>query len=331
MGMSYGLALVALTMLVGAGGKGVGGADWVDTSPHYDAFVITNGVRLEYLDWGGGGTTLILIHGAGDNPHIFDDLAPGLTDRYHVLAYARRGCGGSESRGPYDTATLTEDLRGLMDALNIRKADLVGWSQGGNEATEMAGEYPDRVGRIVYLDAGYDWSDADFVAAFHAIPAGIRDPPQGAMDSLASYFFFEKAVTYPPLVDLRRVEAYLRESVVVGVDGRLHSRMSEDAEDGTIEHLLADRRDYTRVHAPVLAIYAETFLNLNSSDIRERATAVAWESKYMKPFRRKSIDRVQREISGVSVAVVPGAHDSFFLTSRGRVLAAMRAFLPREP
>src|SRR5271165_6426931 len=79
--------------------------------------VNANGVRLNYLDWGGSGPPLILIHGLGDNPHIFDDLAPAFTDRFRVVAYARRGHGQSEAKAPYDTATLTEDLRGLMDGL----------------------------------------------------------------------------------------------------------------------------------------------------------------------------------------------------------------------
>ena len=72
---------------------------------------MVNGVRLHYLDWGGAGPPLILIPGFGDTPHCFDDLAPALSDRYRVVAYARRGHGRSEAKSPYDTDTLVEDLR----------------------------------------------------------------------------------------------------------------------------------------------------------------------------------------------------------------------------
>jgi pimeloyl-ACP methyl ester carboxylesterase len=101
-------------------------AVWTDSSNHKNAFVTANGVRLQYLDWGGSGPALILIHGGLDNPHMFDDLAPAFTDRFRVIAYARRGCGRSETKEPYDIGTLTEDLRGLMDGLGIGKAHLAG-------------------------------------------------------------------------------------------------------------------------------------------------------------------------------------------------------------
>ena len=88
---------------------------WSDDSPHKSGFVMANGIRIHYLDWGGSGPTLILIHGFGMNPHFFDYFAPALTDRFHVIAYARRGHGQSDAKGPYDGATLAGDLCGLMD------------------------------------------------------------------------------------------------------------------------------------------------------------------------------------------------------------------------
>ena len=54
---------------------------WSDLSPHRTGFVAANGIRLNYLDWGGSGPVLILIHGLRNNPHFFDDFAPAFTDR----------------------------------------------------------------------------------------------------------------------------------------------------------------------------------------------------------------------------------------------------------
>lgn len=140
-------------------------ATWPNPAARKIGFVTANGVRLQYLDWGGSGPALILIHGSGDNPHAFDDLVPAFTDRFRVIAYAQRGHGNSEVKGPCDTSTTTEDIRAFMDSLGIAKANLAGWSMGGNIITAMAGTHPQRIDHLVYLDGAYDWSDPAPVAA----------------------------------------------------------------------------------------------------------------------------------------------------------------------
>jgi pimeloyl-ACP methyl ester carboxylesterase len=159
-----------------------GGADaWSDPAAHKSRFVMSNGIRHYFLDWGSPGPALIFIHGYASNPHVFDDLAPAFTDRLRVVAYARGGHGQSEAKGPYDTVTLTEDLRGLMDGLGIAKAHLAGWSMGGVEITSMAGIHPERVDRIVYLDGAYEWWSPAWEAASNALPPDFWIPPARAM------------------------------------------------------------------------------------------------------------------------------------------------------
>lgn len=301
---------------------------WVDPSPHKEGFVQANGITLQYLDWGGPGEVLILLHGSGDNPHVFDDLAPAFTDRFHVIAYARRGHGRSEERPPYDTATLTEDLRGLMDGLGISRASLVGWSLGGSEITAMAVQHPERVDKLVYLDAAYDWADPDYKAAFRAIPPDLFNTPAAAMKSLDAYMAYEKATDYTQLDDIRRVEAYLRESVVVRPDGSVQPRISADVMTALTAALWTNPpRDYRRVRSPALAIFAQSMFDLHGADTGRREQGRAWEQQYIAPFRVKSIARVRRELTNVQVLLVPGAHDSFFLTSRAQIVSAMRPFL----
>src|SRR5580700_10909616 len=141
---------------------------------HKSGFVCANGIRLHYLDWGGLGPVLILIHGGLDDAHIFDDLAPAFTDHFRVIAYDLRGHGHSHAKGPFDTTTRTEDLRGLMDSLSIAKAHLASWSLGGNDITAMAGTHPERVGSIVYLEGAYDWGSPDLADAFKSVPIDFR-------------------------------------------------------------------------------------------------------------------------------------------------------------
>jgi pimeloyl-ACP methyl ester carboxylesterase len=289
-----------------------------------EGFVAVNGVRLQYLDWGGSGPALILIHGLGDDPHCFDDLAPALTDRFRVIAYARRSAGSSEVKGPYDTVTLTEDLRGLMDALGIARAHLAGHSAGGNEVTAMAGRYPDRVGRLVYLDSGYDFADPQSVAAFAARPVFTR--PAEAAASFDAFRAHELATLYPQLDDGRRIESYLRKKVVVHPDGSIEDRVSKAVRDELYAALFSSRRDYTRVRSPVLAIYPEHWYPPEVADPERRKAVVAYDAVWA-PFKAASIERLRREIRDVRIATVPGAHSNFMLMSRASVVATLRDFL----
>ena len=100
---------------------------------------------------------MLFLHGLGDTPHIFDDLAPKFTNQFRVLGLTRRGHGQSEKpQTGYDTATLVEDIRQFLDALKIERVVLVGHSIAGDELTRFAGVHPDRVIKLVYLDAAYD-------------------------------------------------------------------------------------------------------------------------------------------------------------------------------
>jgi pimeloyl-ACP methyl ester carboxylesterase len=296
-----------------------------------EGFVRANGIRLEYLDWGGKGPALIFIPGSGDDPHVFDDLAPAFTDRFHVIAYARRGSGDSEARPPYDTGTLSGDLLGLMGALKITKASLVGWSLGGSEITAMAVSHPRRVAALVYLDGAYDWNDPEYETAFHALPQILLSTPAAAMKSLRAYLAYEKSIDYTQVDDMRRIDVYLCDEVVVQPDGRVRPKIPEGVMHALMDSLWTDPpRHYRRVHAPALAFFAESMDDLHVADPKRVEAAREWESRYMAPFRRKSIVRVRRELTGVKIALVPGAHDSFFLTSRAQVVRVMREFLLRR-
>src|SRR5262249_239967 len=145
--------------------------------------------------------------------------------------------------------------------------------------------------------------------------------------SIDAYLAYQKSFDFNQLEDMGRIEAYLRETVVVHTDGTLSPRVTPDVETATFAALLHDRRDYLRVHAPALAIYAHSMMDLHVGDSQRRALWQKWEDAYMVPFREKSIERLRREIKGSQIVRVPGAHDSFFLTERGEVVSVIRQFL----
>ena len=299
---------------------------WSDTVAHKSGFVTANGIRLHYLDWGGLGPALILIHGGLDNAHIFDDLAPAFSDYFRVIAYDLRGHGRSDAKGPFDTTTRTEDLCGLMDSLGVAKAHLAGWSLGGNDITAMAGIHPERVESIVYLEGAYDWAGPALADAFRSVPIDFL-APASALRSLDAYRAYQKTIWLPAVSDTSRVEAYVRDLVVIQPDGTVRPRMTDSVTQEVLRTTLTDRRDYTKVRPPALAIYADTFFDVRNGDPAQRAKNLDWEQKYLAPFRAASIERVRRELVSVKVVRVPGTHKDFVFTSREQVVSAMQQFL----
>ena len=98
----------------------------------------------------GVGEPLILLHGNGENCEYFKGQIGVFAKRYHVYAIDTRGH-GKTPRGnkPFTIRQFAEDLRCFMDDHKIKKAHLLGFSDGGNIAMVFAMKYPDRVDRLI--------------------------------------------------------------------------------------------------------------------------------------------------------------------------------------
>jgi pimeloyl-ACP methyl ester carboxylesterase len=193
----------------------------------------------------------------------------------------------------------------------------------------MAGDHPDRVAHLVYLDGAYDW--ADYKVAFAAMPQSLLKTPADALSSIDAYVSYKRAVEHPRVLDAHRIEAYLRAGVFVQTDGTVKSRIAGETWDALLATLLNDRRDYRRVRAPALALYADSLFDPNIADADRRALILAWEREYMVPFRRESVQRVRRELAHVRIVHIPGAHNDLHVTCRDQVVGEIRRFLTEGP
>jgi pimeloyl-ACP methyl ester carboxylesterase len=93
--------------------------------------VVVNGARLEYLDWGGKGPAIVFLAGLGSTAHVFNDLAPEFTSRYHCVGLTRRGFGQSEQTAG---GLLVEDIAAFVHQFDLQDITVVGHSYGGTEA-----------------------------------------------------------------------------------------------------------------------------------------------------------------------------------------------------
>jgi pimeloyl-ACP methyl ester carboxylesterase len=122
-------------------------------------FIDVNGLQLHYKKAGSGDPALILLHGFGASLFSWREVIEPLAGYGTVIAYDRPAFGLTErplswdgDLNPYSPQAQVELLIGLMDALDIKQAILVGNSAGGSVSIQTALEYPDRVGALVLVD-----------------------------------------------------------------------------------------------------------------------------------------------------------------------------------
>src|SRR3984885_9004727 len=107
-------------------------------------------VKLEVLDWGGTGRSLVLLAGGGSTAHVFDSLGPKLAAHYHVIGITRRGFGQSSApQTGYGVRRLGDDVVAVLDALRVSDPVLIGHSIGGEELSAVSTYYPGRASGLV--------------------------------------------------------------------------------------------------------------------------------------------------------------------------------------
>ena len=98
----------------------------------------------------GGGEPLVLLHGNGEDGTYFTHQIAHFSQRFRVLALDTRGHGKSpRGEAPFTIRQFARDLLAFLDARDIERAHLLGFSDGGNIALVFALAHPERVGKLV--------------------------------------------------------------------------------------------------------------------------------------------------------------------------------------
>ena len=111
-----------------------------------------NGVRLHYAR-AGQGAPVLLLHGVTDNGRYWGRTGTALVQAHDVVSLDQRGHGRSEAPAAgYGLADLAADAAGVIEALRIAPAAVVGHSLGARVALTLAATRPELVARIVLED-----------------------------------------------------------------------------------------------------------------------------------------------------------------------------------
>lgn len=108
-----------------------------------------NGIQL-YYETHGRGTPVVLVSGLGADAHFWYRQVPALGESCEVITLDNRGaCRSDKPDAPYTIRMLADDVAGLLDALEVPAAHLVGASLGGFVVQEFALAYPARTRGVV--------------------------------------------------------------------------------------------------------------------------------------------------------------------------------------
>lgn len=164
--------LIIAALLFGYGDAAYASPPWLvlpptPNLPKADAsgYVPVNGIRVWYAEFGQG-APVILLHGGLANSNYWGIVVRALEPHYHVVVMDSRGHGRSTRNAqPYGYDLMASDVLGLMDDLKIRKAAIVGWSDGAILGLDIAIRHPERVSKL-------------FAFAANSDPDGVKDVNQ---------------------------------------------------------------------------------------------------------------------------------------------------------
>ncbi len=307
----------------------------MDISPHSSNFVNVNGIRLHYLDWGGTGPVLLFLAGLGCTAHIFDRFAPRFVDQFHVLALTRRGHGESDyPETGYDIDTLTEDIRQFMDALKIDQAILVGHSMASVELSHFTAVYPQRVLKLVYLDAAYDYASSGWKAMLAKNPVPRLQPPDANDDhyTIEDYTASIKRA-YPGLAaiwnDVMDVEVL--HSVKQTPEGKVVDKMSDAIGKALHDTLDSYSPEDSKIRVPVLSFFAlqdsAYYLSADFMSEEQQAQVVEFFDTVRNPYNREWIEQFRRNVPHARIVEIPKGHHYCFIKQEELVFNEMRNFL----
>jgi pimeloyl-ACP methyl ester carboxylesterase len=246
-------------------------------------------VQLEVVDFGGTGRPLVLLPGYGGTAHSFPQFSTDLTTKYHVYGITQRGFGlSSTPASGYGAERLGDDVVAVIDALKLVRPVLVGESVAGEELSSVATFHPEKVAGLIYLDAG-NW-----------------------------YALYDQ-VSWQPWVHV-----YF---AVIAV-GRIFEPMIPSALESKRVAILLGMREFTELHVPVLAIFADPHdLTPNIKDAGQRAKAEELD------FERteRQANAFQRQVPQARIVRLPHASHLIFRSNEAEVVSDMNAFIDSLP
>jgi len=302
---------------------------WRDPSPHQIRWItVDSSVRLEVLDWGGSGRPVVWL-GCYLSAHMHDDVAPKLTNQFHVYGITRRGIGASDKPATgYTVQRSVNDVLEVLDALNLQNSILVGTSCAGQILTMFASQHSDRLLGLVYIDGAGDPTTPAYDPPMPdptTLPRPMTPPAPDytSFEALRNSRQRDQGFSFP--------EAELRQQFAANPDGSVgRSLMSLEIRRAiTVDARI--KPDYSRIRVPVLAIYQaqgpfeKVAARYTIRNEQERA-ALRQQDAATRAMYSRWQDDLRAAVPTARIVELPVANPFMFLSNEADVLREIRAF-----
>ena len=126
-----------------------------DTTAMASRTIAVRGIRM-YVETGGAGPPLLLLHGGAGNGMQFEKQRGEFARSHRLIIPDCRAQGRTTDRpGPLTYHDMAEDVIALLDSLGVRRTDVMGWSDGGNIGLDLAIHHPGRIVHLVTFGANF--------------------------------------------------------------------------------------------------------------------------------------------------------------------------------
>lgn len=165
-------------------------------------YIQANGLHI-YCQEAGAGQPLLLLHGGTATSNSWHDFVPMLAQQFRVIAPDFRAHGRTANpTGALSYRLLADDVAALVQALEITKPLMMGYSDGGQTLLELGMHYPDLARALVIGGATYAFSETYYRTlhqwGFEAPGVVHIDTIRASMDDMVTYMQTEHAALGGP-------------------------------------------------------------------------------------------------------------------------------------
>jgi len=179
----------------------------LETFARYERYYDAGGVRTRCFEKGEG-EPVILLHGAGGHAETWVRNLIPLSEKFRVLAIDYLGHGFTDKpKTTYNLPNFSKHLLDFMDAAGVKKAHLVGESQGGQISVLTASEHPERVNRLALVVGGIPSNEHGQTAGLNQLQELTREatgtPTRETIRKRMEWLFHDPKALPDELVDIR--------------------------------------------------------------------------------------------------------------------------------